>query len=82
MVIMNDNENRTVVMKVRFPEYLHDWIKQKAKTEMRSMAQQISYFIDKEYTKDTRFPDSSKEGDVKRQANDSTGEEGRDADTL
>ena len=82
MVIMDDNKNKTVVMKVRFPGYLHDWIKLKAKKEMRSMAQQISYFIDKEYAKDTRFPDLEGEGDAEQQLTDSTGEEGRDTTTV
>ena len=49
---MNEEIRNTVVIKIRFPKYLHDWIKKKAKKEMRSMAKQISFYIDKEYEMD------------------------------
>ena len=49
---MDENNNESVVTRVRFPRYLHEWIKKKAKKEKRSMAQQISFYIDKEYEMD------------------------------
>jgi hypothetical protein len=38
----------SVVIKIRFPRYLHEWIKKKAREEMRSIAQQIAYYVNKE----------------------------------
>ena len=46
---MNENKNETVVIKIRFPKYLHDWIKKKAREEMRSLTQQIAFYIDKAF---------------------------------
>ena len=75
IVIMKENESNSIVMRVRFPEYLYEWIKQKAKKEKRSMAQQINYYIDNEYIEEKG------EGDVQL-VPDLTGEEGGDADNV
>jgi len=49
--------DKTVVIKIRFPKYLHDWIKKKAENEMRTIAKQIGYYIDKEYVKENNVSD-------------------------
>ena len=46
---MNEENKGTVVIKIRFPKYLHDWIKKKAREEMRSMTQQIAFYIDRAF---------------------------------
>lgn len=50
--LMNTSNEKSVVIKIRFPRYLYEWIKEKATKEHRYLAQQIAYYIDLEYEKE------------------------------
>lgn len=54
---MNEEMEKSVVIRIRFPQYLYDWIREKSKKEMRPLAKQISYLIDKEYVKENNVSD-------------------------
>ena len=44
----------TVVIKIRFPKKLHEWIKWKSKRERRTQAEQITFFIERAYEEEGR----------------------------
>jgi hypothetical protein len=46
---MGQNEDSSVVMKIRFPKYLYDWLKKKAEEEMRPLSMQIALYIRNAY---------------------------------
>jgi len=44
---MDEKKDKSTVIKIRFPVYLYDWVKKRAKIEMRPVSKQIAFYVDK-----------------------------------
>jgi hypothetical protein len=66
----------TVVIKIRFPKYLHEWLKAKASQEVRSLSNQITYYIKEAYDAEKKGQGGGEKGKSLREGNVEVKDEG------
>jgi hypothetical protein len=76
-IVSSAMTEETVVIKIRFPKYLHEWLKAKASQEVRSLSNQITYYIKEAYDAEKKGQGGGEKGKSPREGSVEVRDEGQ-----
>ena len=74
---MGNNDKSSVVMRLRIPTHLYNWLKKKANEEMRPLSMQVALYINKAFEEDVKAKNKklSKEEKASKELNRTSSDE-------
>lgn len=58
---MNEKRDKSQVIRIRFPISLYNWVKKRAKIEMRPVSKQIAFYVYKALQEENRLQEKAEQ---------------------